>query len=137
MTTLFLALFRLPLMRFSGPEMKLSAMTAETTWGITSGLLVSRGGRETGLLRIRVERQGRRGDEDDRSVARVSVEVEDFDPSLQSIGGMWLYRKTQLRLHESISERFFQSLKCDRKSLRGAGREEGRSRRPRDPHEAT
>jgi hypothetical protein len=106
---------RLALLRFHAPEYETAADQASVTWRIEGGLLVAAEGRDSGLLRIRVERRP----EVDRTGAttrvRVRMEVRNFYPWLRGSGrfarfGAWLYGQTQLRIHVLVGNSFLRSL---------------------------
>lgn len=108
------------LLRFHAPEYETSATRGAVTWRIRSGLLVIPRGRETGFLRISVERPadeaaGSRGGAGDEIAARVSSEVANFYPLIAGSGwfsriGRILYRVTQLRIHVIVTHAFLRSL---------------------------
>lgn len=107
-------LFRpLALLRFHSPDYDVAGSRASVTWPIERGLLVSREGEGTGFLRISVERVNGAGPDEARLL--VSAEVQNFYPWLRGGGrfarfGTWLYGKTQVRIHEIVTNRFLSSL---------------------------
>ena len=103
----------LALLRFRSPEYDLAGSRASVTWPIERGLLVSKEGEGTGFLRISVERTNGSGPDEARLL--VSAEVHNFYPWLRGSGrfarfGTWLYGKTQMRIHEVVTNRFLSSL---------------------------
>jgi hypothetical protein len=107
-------LFRpLALLRFHSPDYEFEGPRASVTWPIERGLLVSKAGRGEGFLRISVERMDRA--EPDEARLLVSAEVQNFYPWLRGSGrfarfGTWLYGKTQVRIHEVVTNGFLRSL---------------------------
>lgn len=104
------------LLRFHKPEYETSATRGCVTWRIHKGVLVAPGGRDTGHLRICVERPADMNGDDEVSV-RVSSEVGAFVPMLSfpglralSVFGRWFYRQTQLRIHVLVTHAFLRSL---------------------------
>jgi hypothetical protein len=108
----------LVLLRFRAPEYELGEDSAAVTWRIERGLLVSRGGRSRGFLRLSVAQlDGELADEEAR--VRVQMEVRNFYPWLRGSGrfarfGAWLYGHTQQRLHRWIARGFLRSMAADR-----------------------
>jgi hypothetical protein len=99
------------LLRFRKPEYELRGDFGSVTWRIDRGVLVARGGRGRGFLRIWVRRHG--GAPDDPSgeeTVTVSSEVVNFYPTIISRFGRWLYRETQLRIHVVVTNAFLRSL---------------------------
>jgi hypothetical protein len=107
-------LFRpLALLRFRPPEYEVGEELGSVTWTIERGLLVSREGRGQGFLRISVERVA--GAAPGSARLLVSAEVENFYPWLRGTGGFarfgtWLYARTQVRIHELVTNGFLRSL---------------------------
>lgn len=107
-------LFRpLALLRFRAPDYDLGDAHAAVTWRIERGLLVAREGRDQGFLRISVERVDGAGAGEGRLL--VSSEVQNFYPWLRGTGrfarlGTWVYGRTQVRIHEIVTNRFLRSL---------------------------
>jgi hypothetical protein len=103
----------LALLRFRAPDYEAGGNHASVTWPIERGLLVARDGRDQGFLRISVERLEGAGSGQARLL--VSAEVENFYPWLRGTGafarfGTWLYGRTQVRIHEIVTNRFLRSL---------------------------
>lgn len=103
----------LALLRFRAPQYEARDDLASVTWQIERGLLVAREGRGTGLLRITV----RRCEDAGPGVARLALgaEVRNFYPWLRGSGrfarvGVWLYGRTQMRIHVIVTRGFLRSL---------------------------
>jgi hypothetical protein len=103
----------LALLRFRAPEYETTGDLAAVTWRIDRGLLVAKGGRGSGHLRIAVRRLGATGP----GMARlgVSAEVQNFYPWLRGSGrlsrlGAWVYAQTQMRIHVFVTRGFLRSL---------------------------
>jgi hypothetical protein len=101
------------LLRFHSPDYEVAGSRASVTWRIERGMLVAKGGEGEGFLRISVERMKGGGPDDVRLL--VSAEVQNFYPWLRGGGrfarfGTWLYGKTQMRIHEIVTNRFLCSL---------------------------
>ncbi len=97
------------LITFRAPEYELGDTRGLVRWGITSGLLVARRGRDGGgYLQIEV----RRLPADDPSEARLHIEVavNNFYPSIASGLGRRFYNATQSRIHVVITHGFLRSL---------------------------
>ncbi len=97
----------LVMLRFRAPEYERGEEYGRVTWPVEDGLLVSRGGRGRGHLRIAVDRRG------DRLLVR--AEVANFYPFLRGSGrfarfGTWVYSQTQMRLHVRITRGYLRSL---------------------------
>lgn len=95
----------LVLLRFRAPEYDFHRDGGTVTWPIDSGVLVARGGRGRGYLRLTVTRKSDAGSSDEATVL-VSSEVVNFYPG---IGG-FLYEQTQLRIHVIVTHAFLRSL---------------------------
>lgn len=105
----------LRLLTFQAPEYEMTADFGQVTWRISRGLLVARGGRDRGYLRIAVRRLPGGAVDDRRATVRVSAEVANFHPMLQGSGwfsriGRFVYRLTQLRIHVLVTNAFLRSL---------------------------
>jgi hypothetical protein len=109
------------LITFAAPEYELQAAHGIVRWRITSGLLVSRRGREGGgYLQIEVRRrtsQARAGGPANEDPARpppaclhVEIEVAGFYPAIASRLGRRIYGATQSKIHVIITHRFLRSL---------------------------
>jgi len=111
------------MLRFRAPEYKRTDDRAAVTWRIERGLLVAAEGRDTGRLRIELERESHRDGEaatpgpgqTGAERIRIRVEVSNFYPWLRGTGrfgrlGVWVYSQTQLRIHRRITIGFLRSL---------------------------
>jgi hypothetical protein len=101
------------LLRFRAPEYETEPNCGIVTWRIDRGLLVAPPGRGNGWLRIKVTRPADM--EGDEVTARVSSEVANFYPALGGWGwfariGARIYKYTQLKLHEVVTNGFLRSL---------------------------
>ncbi len=100
----------LRLLTFRAPEYEMDASHGLVRWRISSGLLVSRRGRDGGgYLQIEV----RRAPGDDGSGAtrlHVEVAVVNFYPSIASGLGRTIYNITQSRIHVVVTYGFLRSL---------------------------
>jgi hypothetical protein len=94
------------LLRFRAPEYETGDDRGTVCWRIHDGVLVAR--RDQGFLRIRVER--RDPDRPDWERVHVTVEVENFYPSVSRWATQRVYRHTQSRLHVLIAHGFLRSL---------------------------
>jgi hypothetical protein len=106
---------RLALLRFHAPEYEAATDHGSVTWRIERGLLVAAEGRDSGFLRIRVERRPERHRPGAGTSVRVRMEVRNFYPWLRGSGrfarfGAWLYGHTQLRIHVLVGNSFLRSL---------------------------
>jgi hypothetical protein len=107
----------LRLLTFRPPEYETAPTRGTVTWRIASGILVAPRGRNSGFLRISVERPepDPGGDE---VTARVSSEVANFYPAIAlswvpsrlARFAAWLYKQTQLRIHIVVTNAFLRSL---------------------------
>lgn len=93
------------LLRFRAPEYDFHSDGGTVTWPIESGVLVARGGRRGGYLRLTVTRASDAGGPDQATVL-VSSEVVNFYPGM----GNFLYERTQLRIHVIVTHAFLRSL---------------------------
>lgn len=110
--TIVLLTKRLPLLRFRPPEYVTDGL-GQVTWRIERGLLVSRGGRGRGYLRLTIRQLG--PGEGDTCRVRVRAEVTNFYPFLRGTGlfariGVFVYTLTQLRIHILVTKGFLRSL---------------------------
>ncbi len=99
----------LTLLRFNAPEYVLEADHGQVTWKIRDGLLVARGGRGCGFLRLDV----RRMDGDVAAAAtkvRIEVEVANFYPAIAAGFSMPVYEATQSSIHVLVTHAFLRSL---------------------------
>ncbi len=107
----------LKLITFAAPEYELQAAHGIVRWRITSGLLVSRRGREGGgYLQIEVRQiEVRRPANEDPArppyaCLHVEIEVAGFYPAIASRLGRRIYGATQSKIHVIITHRFLRSL---------------------------
>ncbi len=111
----------LKLITFAAPEYELQAAHGIVRWRITSGLLVSRRGRDGGgYLQIEVRRrtrQARAGDTVNEDPAHpppaclhVEIEVAGFYPAIASRLGRRIYGATQSKIHVIVTRGFLRSL---------------------------
>jgi len=111
----------LALLRFAAPAFVAEPGRGAVTWQITGGLLVARRGRGHGFLRIAVA--SAHGPHAVAVRLRVRLEVGNYYPWLRGRGrfarlGVWLYARTQLRIHVAVCNAFLRSLR--RRALPGA-----------------
>jgi hypothetical protein len=100
----------LVLLRFHAPEYQVSEREGSVTWRIERGILVSREGRDTGVLRFSVAEVGEGG-----ATVHVGMEVRNFYPWLRGSGpfarvGVWIYAQTQQRIHRAVTRAFLKRL---------------------------
>ena len=105
---------RLVLLRFRAPSYDTGAGFGRVTWPIERGMLVARGGRGRGYLRIDVRRV-ERADPQERAHLLVRAEVANYYPWLRGSGrlariGSILYAQTQMRIHVWVTKGFLRSL---------------------------
>jgi hypothetical protein len=100
----------LVLLRFRAPEYAFHGDGGTVTWPIDRGLLVARGGRGRGYLRLTVERRPAGEDGGKEATAVVTSEVVNFYPMVASRLGRWIYDQTQLRVHVIVTHAFLRSL---------------------------
>jgi hypothetical protein len=98
------------LLRFRAPEYAFHDYGGTVTWPIDRGLLVARGGRGRGYLRLTVERRPTSDDGGGEATAVVTSEVVNFYPMIASRLGRWIYDQTQLRIHVVVTHAFLRSL---------------------------
>jgi hypothetical protein len=97
------------LLRFRAPEYEIESDRGTVTWPIERGLLVARGGRGRGYLRLSVRRP-RVNDGSPEVTVTVTSEVVAFYPMIAARIGRFLYNQTQLRLHVIVTNAFLRSL---------------------------
>ncbi|MGH2825006.1 MAG: hypothetical protein ACRDLY_18700, partial [Thermoleophilaceae bacterium] len=100
----------LVLMRFRAPEYEFLGDAGTVTWPIDRGLLVARGGRGRGYLRLTVQRRPGSDGGAGEAIAVVTSEVVNFYPMIASRLGRWIYDQTQLRIHVIVTHAFLRSL---------------------------
>jgi hypothetical protein len=99
----------LKLLTFLAPEYEVQPDHGVVRWRIERGLLVARAGRSgKGHLQIDVRRLP--AQEPQRGRLLVSVEVENFYPSIASGLGRRVYNATQSRIHVLVTHGFLRSL---------------------------
>jgi hypothetical protein len=98
------------LLRFRAPEYGFRGDGGTVTWPIDRGLLVARGGRGRGYLRLTVQRRASSQDGAGEATATVTSEVVNFYPMIASRLGRWIYDQTQLRIHVIVTHAFLRSL---------------------------
>jgi hypothetical protein len=102
-------LFRpLTLLRFEAPEYVLDGDHGNVTWRIRDGLLVARGGRGCGFLRLDVRRETFEGS--DQATVRIELEVANFYPAIAARLSMPVYMATQSVVHVLVTHSFLRSL---------------------------
>jgi len=98
----------LTLLRFEAPEYVLDGDHGTVTWRISDGLLVARGGRGCGFLRLDVRRETFEGS--DQAIVRIELEVANFYPSIAARFSMPVYMATQSVIHVLVAHAFLRSL---------------------------
>ncbi len=99
----------LKLITFAAPEYELQPAHGIVRWRITSGLLVSRRGRDgSGYLQIEVRRHS--GEGAARTCLHIEIEVAGFYPAIASRLGRRIYGATQSKIHVIITHGFLRSL---------------------------
>jgi hypothetical protein len=98
----------LTLLRFDPPEYELDGDHGSVVWRIRDGLLVARGGRGCGFLKLDVRRQIFEGS--DRATVRIELEVANFYPSISDRFSMPVYKATQSFIHVLVGHAFLRSL---------------------------
>ena len=98
---------RLTLLRFDPPDYRIEPNHGSLSWAIRDGLLVSRAGRGSGFLKIRVSRDG---GVSDPAKLDIDVEVANFYPSIASRLGTPVYQATQSFVHVLVTHAFLRSL---------------------------
>jgi hypothetical protein len=97
------------LLRFGAPEYLIEGDHGKVTWRIRDGLLVARSGRGCGFLAVDVRRL-EDGEENDRAVVRIEVEVANFYPAIAVNVSTPLYEATQSSIHVLVTHAFLRSL---------------------------
>lgn len=98
----------LTLLRFEAPEYILDGDHGSVTWRIRDGLLVARGGRGCGFLRLDVRRETFAGS--DQATVRIELEVANFYPAIAARFSMPVYMATQSVVHVLVTHSFLRSL---------------------------
>jgi hypothetical protein len=98
------------LLRFKPPRYDFDADGGTVTWPIDRGLLVARGGRGRGYLRLTVRRRPSGDGGGAEATAVVTSEIVSFFPMIASRLGRWVYDQTQLRIHVIVTHAFLRSL---------------------------
>jgi hypothetical protein len=98
----------LTLLRFEAPEYVLEGDHGSVTWRIRDGLLVARGGRGCGFLRLDVRRETLEGS--DQATVRIELEVANFYPAISARFSMPVYMATQSVVHVLVTHAFLRSL---------------------------
>jgi hypothetical protein len=96
------------LLRFEAPEYVLDGDHGSVTWRIRDGLLVARGGRGCGFLRLDVRRETFEGS--DQATVRIEVEVANFYPAISARFSIPVYMATQSVVHVLVTQAFLRSL---------------------------
>jgi hypothetical protein len=97
----------LTLLRFDPPEYAMESNRGSLTWAIRDGLLVSRAGRGSGFLSVRVSRDS---GVSDPAKLDIDVEVANFYPAIASRLGAPVYEATQSFVHVLVTHAFLRSL---------------------------
>ncbi|MDE3131878.1 MAG: hypothetical protein KGL16_12065 [Acidobacteriota bacterium] len=97
----------LTLLRFDRPQYTLEHNHGRITWAIRDGLLVSRAGRGSGFLSVRVSRDG---GVSEPAKLDIDVEVANFYPAIASRLGTPVYQATQSFVHVLVTHAFLRSL---------------------------
>jgi hypothetical protein len=97
----------LTLLRFDRPDYTVEPDHGSLTWAIRDGLLVSRAGRGSGFLSIRVRRETTASDP---AKLDIDVEVANFYPAIASRLGTPVYKATQSFVHVLVTHAFLRSL---------------------------
>ncbi len=97
----------LTLLRFDPPEYTMESNRGSLTWAIRDGLLVSRAGRGSGFLSVRVSRDS---GVSDPAKLDIDVEVANFYPAIASRMGTPVYEATQSFVHVLVTHAFLRSL---------------------------
>jgi hypothetical protein len=98
----------LTLLRFEAPEYILDGDHGSVTWRIRDGLLVARGGRGCGFLRLDVRRETFEGL--NQATVRIELEVANFYPAIAARFSMPVYMATQSVVHVLVTQTFLRSL---------------------------
>jgi hypothetical protein len=97
----------LTLLRFDPPDYTIESNRGSITWAIRDGLLVSRAGRGSGFLSVRVSRDS---GVSDPAKLDIDVEVANFYPAIASRLGAPVYEATQSFVHVLVTHAFLRSL---------------------------
>jgi hypothetical protein len=97
----------LTLLRFDPPQYEIESNRGSLTWAIRDGLLVSRAGRGSGFLSVRVSRDSGISDP---AKLDIDVEVANFYPAIASRLGKPVYEATQSFVHVLVTHAFLRSL---------------------------
>jgi hypothetical protein len=97
----------LTLLRFDPPEYVMESNRGSLSWAIRDGLLVSRAGRGSGFLSVRVSRDSGISDP---AKLDIDVEVANFYPAIASRLGTPVYGATQSFVHVLVTHAFLRSL---------------------------
>jgi len=97
----------LTLLRFDPPAYAMESNRGSLTWAIRDGLLVSRAGRGSGFLSVRVSRDS---GVSDPAKLDIDVEVANFYPAIASRLGTPVYEATQSFVHVLVTHAFLRSL---------------------------
>jgi hypothetical protein len=98
----------LTLLRFEAPEYVVESDHGGVRWRIRDGLLVARGGRGKGDLKLDVWREGLDGH--GRATLRIEVGVTNFYPSIAAGLSQPVYESTQSVVHVLVTHSFLRSL---------------------------
>jgi hypothetical protein len=98
------------LLRFHAPEYHFDGQSGTVTWPIDRGLLVARGGRGRGYLRLTVRRAPDPDGAGPLAAVTVSSEIVSFYPTIAARFSNWIYNQTQLRIHVIVTHAFLRSL---------------------------
>jgi hypothetical protein len=98
---------RLTLLRFDPPQYEVETNRGSLSWAIRDGLLVSRAGRGSGFLTVRVSRDS---GVSDPAKLDIDVEVANFYPAIASRLGTPVYEATQSFVHVLVTHAFLRSL---------------------------
>ena len=97
----------LTLLRFERPKYTLERNQGSLSWAIRDGLLVSKAGRGSGFLAIKVSRDG---GVSEPAKLDIDVEVANFYPAIASRLGTPVYQATQSFVHVLVTHAFLRSL---------------------------
>ena len=99
----------LTLLRFDVPRYEIDHDQGTVTWPIRDGLLVARGGRDSGWLSLAVQRLPAVTGERQRQL-KIEVEVANFYPAIAAGLSTIVYEMTQSFLHVLVTHAFLRSL---------------------------
>jgi hypothetical protein len=97
----------LTLLRFDPPQYEIESNRGRLSWAIRDGMLVSRSGRGSGFLSVRVSRDS---GVSDPAKLDIDVEVANFYPAIASRLGTPVYEATQSFVHVLVTHAFLRSL---------------------------